>query len=117
MGLLNARPKLEPGEQVRWQSLANRVVSAAIAEGGRLVLTDRRFFFQPNRFDAPAHRPRWEHPPEAVTGLEVVGRDAAIFSGGTRKRLGIETADGLEVFVVNRLKRKIARLRELLPGV
>jgi hypothetical protein len=115
MGILQIRPKLEPGEVLRWKSLANRVISRASTAGGQLVVTDRRVLFQPNRFDARLGREVWERPLDAVTGIETVGRDANVFTGGPRKRLGIRTADGYEVFVVNRLEKKEDRLRELLP--
>jgi hypothetical protein len=115
MGILQARPKLQPGETLRWKTLANRVLSPAVTSGGRLVVTDRRVFFQPNRYDAMLGKELWECPLDAVTGIEVVGRDAAVLAAGMRKRLGIRTADGLEVFVVNRLKGKVPELRGLLP--
>lgn len=115
MGILQARPKLEPGETLRWKALANRLLSPAVTSGGRLVVTDRRVFFQPNRYDTMLGREFWQRPLDAVTGIEVVGRDAAVFAAGMRRRLGLRTADGLEVFVVNRLEKKIAELRRLLP--
>lgn len=114
MGILNPRPKLEAGEQLRWQSLANRVISGGITAGGRLVVTDRRVFFQPNRVDAGLGRKVWQCPPDAVTGVGEVGRDGHVFAGGTRRRLAVHTANGEEVFVVNRLKHKEAELRGLL---
>ncbi len=116
MGILNARPRLDDGEHLRWQSLANRVIGANVTAGGRLVVTDRRVFFQPNRIDKSLGRELWQCPPEAVTGIGTVGRDGRIFAGGTRRRLGIHTAGGEEVFVVNRLRKKEAQLRELLLG-
>jgi len=115
MGLLQVRPDLAPGEDVRWKAYANRVLdSSATTAGGRLFVTDRRVFFQPNRIDAGLGRKVWECPLDAVTGIETVGRDARLFAGGPRKRLGIQTAEGEEVFVVNRLRRKEDELRRLL---
>jgi hypothetical protein len=114
MGILQARPKLEQGEALRWKALANRVLSPAVTSGGQLVVTDRRLFFQPNRFDTAIGRELWECPLDAVTGIETVGRDGNVFAGGTRKRLGVQTADGEEVFVVNRLGKKEDELRRLL---
>jgi hypothetical protein len=116
MGILQLRPKLEPDEKVRWKAYANRVISPAADAGGRLFVTDRRLLFQPNRVDARLGREVWSCPLDAVTGIETVGRDAAIFAGGLRKRLGVQTADGEEVFVVNSLKRKERELRRLLPS-
>lgn len=114
MGILQVRPDLAPGERVRWKAFANRVLNSTTA-GGRLFVTDRRVLFQPNRIDARLGRKLWECPLEGVTAIETVGRDARLFAGGPRKRLGIKTADGEEVFVVNRLKGKEDDLLRFFP--
>ena len=116
MGVLQIRPKLDPGEQLRWKCLANRVVGK-IDEGGQLVVTDRRVLFQPNRVDASLGHEGWECPLGGVTAVELVGRDGSLFAGGVRKRLGLRTEESLEVFVVNRVKKKMAELNALLPGL
>lgn len=116
MGILNTRPKLEPNEGVRWKSAANRVISPQMTSGGQLVVTDRRVLFQPNRFDAVIGRKPWECPIDAVAGVGTVGRDKAVLAGGLRERLRIETADGVEVFVVNGLEKKMTELHDLLSG-
>lgn len=60
----------------------------------------------------------WESALDAIAGLEVVEPDGEPFAGGMRKRLGVQVADGVEVFVVNRLEQKMAELQALLllPG-
>lgn len=115
MGILQVRPKLASGEQVRWKAYANRVLDDSTTAGGRLFVSDRRVFFQPNRIDRRLGRKVWECPLEGVTAVETVGRSANVFAGGPRKRLGIKTADGEEVFVVNRLKHKEDQLLSLFP--
>lgn len=100
---------------MQWKALANRVLSGSVTAGGRLFVTDRRVFFQPNRIDAMLGRKVWESPLEGVTAVETIGRDARLFAGGPRKRLGIKTADGEEVFVVNRLKKNEHQLLKLFP--
>jgi hypothetical protein len=122
MGILIPRPKLEAGEEVRWNVLANHVDGPSYvlwgmksAAGGRLYVTDRRVLFQVGRLDAPFGAKRWEQPLDAVTSVDVVDRDEEIFAGGLRKRLGLGTADGIEVFVVNGLDEKIIELRALFP--
>jgi hypothetical protein len=115
MGILQIHPDLAPGEEVRWKAYANRVLSDSTTAGGRLFVTDRRVLFQPNRVDRRLGRKAWESPLEAVTEVETVGRDARLFAGGPRKRLGIKNTDGEEVFVVNRLKRKEGQLLKLFP--
>jgi len=114
MGILNARPKLRPDEVMRWKTLANRVVSPRIASGGQLIVTDRRVLFQPNRFDTAIGRKPWECPLEYVTGIESVSRSRDALAGGLRERLGIQTADGVEIFVVNKLEKKMMEVREFL---
>ncbi len=98
-----------------WKAFANRVLDDATTAGGRLFVTDRRVLFQPNRIDVGLGRKVWECPLEGVTAVETVGRDAQLFAGGPRKRLGIKTADGEEVFVVDRLQRKEEELLRLFP--
>jgi hypothetical protein len=122
VGIINPRPKLEPGESLLWKSRANHVAGPSYtlygmkaAAGGQLVVTDRRAFFQPSRLDRVVGGKRWESPRDEVVGIEVVDRDSDIFAGGMRKPLGIRTTSGDEVFVVNKLDKTAARLRELLP--
>lgn len=121
MGILNPRPKLEPDEVLRWTARANHVEGPSYslygmksAAGGQLIATNRRIFFQPSRADRATGAKRWELPLDAITGIEVIDRDGEPFAGGMRKRLGIQAADGVEVFVVNRLEQKMAELRALL---
>jgi hypothetical protein len=115
MRVLNARPKLKPGETIRWKALANRIISSRNTSGGQLVVTDHRMFFQPNRFDAAIGRKPWDCPLDSVKGIETIDRDQSVLAGGMRKRLGIQTTDGVETFVVNDLEIKVSELRELLP--
>jgi hypothetical protein len=120
MGILNARPKLEPGEALAWRSAANHVPGSIYtlwgmktASGGQLVLTDRRIFFQPGRVDALFRERVWEKKLEEIDGFETVGPDGEVFGGGMRERLGVRSGDELEVFVVNKLERKLGDLRAL----
>lgn len=114
MRILNSHPKLKPDETLLWKTLANRVVSSRSTSGGQLIVTDRRVFFQPNRFDSAIGRKLWECPFDTVRGIETIDRDRTVLAGGMRKRLGIQTADGVEIFVVNDLEEKVMELREFL---
>lgn len=49
-----------------------------------------------------------------MRGFEAIDRDLTVVAGGMRERLGIQTTDGTEIFVVNNLKEKIAELQSLL---
>jgi hypothetical protein len=122
MGILNASPKLEPGEALFWKAAANHVGGPSYAlwgmtssSSGQLVVTDRRVFFQPSRVDTLFRQKRWECPFDAVMGIEIVNRTSRdgvdVFAGELRNRLGIRTEDGIEIFVVNRLEEKIGELR------
>ncbi len=115
MGLWLAQPKLEADEAIRWQSSAGRSLNRWITSGGKLVVTNRRVLFQPNRFDAVTGKKPWECPLASVTGFEAVDRDLTVLAGGMRKRLGIQTSDGVKIFVVNDLEEKVSELREILP--
>ncbi|MEX2107510.1 MAG: hypothetical protein WD827_01335 [Solirubrobacterales bacterium] len=124
MGILNARPKLEPGEELRWKALANHVDGPSYvlwgmtsSSSGQLVVTDRRVFYQPSRVDTLFRQKRWECPLDAAMGVEIVSRASRegidMFAGELRDRLGIRTEDGVEVFVVNRLEEKMVELQRL----
>ena len=113
MGLWIAQSKLEAGETVRWRSSAGRALNRWITSGGQLVVTNRRVLFQPNRFDTATGKKPWECLLASVRGFEAVERDLTELAGGMRERLGIQTTDGTEIFVVNNLKEKIAELQSL----
>jgi hypothetical protein len=114
MGFWLAQLKLETGETIRWKSSAGRALNRWITSGGALVVTDRRVLFQPNRFDTATGKKPWECPLGSIVGIEAVGREPAVAAGGSRRRLGIKTSSGVEIFVVNNLTKKIVELRELL---
>ncbi len=127
MGIMNARPKLDPDEVLRWKALANHVAGPSYvlwgmtsSSSGQLAVTNRRVFYQPSRVDTLFRQKHWEKSLDDVTNIEVVDRRRTsadgvdVFAGDLRDRLGIRTADGVEIFVVNRLEQKITELRALL---
>lgn len=114
MGIWTAQPRLGTGETVRWRSSAGRALSRWITSGGQLVVTDRRLLFQPNRFDAATGKKPWELPLDQVVDIEPVDRELTATAGGSRRRLGIKTSSGVEIFVVNNLMTKMDELRGLL---
>ena len=125
MGILNAPPKLEPGEALLWKAAANHVGGPSYvfwgmtsSSSGQLAVTDRRVFFQPSRVDTLFRQKRWERPLGAVIGVEIVNRGSRdgvdVFAGELRNRLGIRTEDGVEIFVVNRLEKRMVELQGLL---
>lgn len=104
---------LEPGEVERHAVLANHSVGWR-AVGGKLVVTDRRLVFRPNRVDRELGGGLWSVP---LGQIVEIGRRRPTFhpfNGGLRSRLRIVTADGAEhLFVVNRLDREIETLQAL----
>jgi|GEM_PF-2206232 len=114
MSFWMAQPKLESGETIRWKSSAGRALNRWITSGGQLVVTDRHLLFQPNRFDAATGKRPWGLPVGDVMDIEVIDRDLAVMAGGSRRRLGIKTSSGVEIFVVNDLDTKIGELRGLV---
>jgi hypothetical protein len=114
MGLWLPEPKLEAGEIIRWQSSAGRSLNRWITSGGKLLVTNRRVLFQPNRFDTLTGKTPWGCPLASVTGFDIVERDLAVLAGGMRRRLGIQTQDGVESFVINDLEKKVMELREII---
>jgi hypothetical protein len=125
VGILNADPKLEAGEALLWKAAANHVGGPSYAlwgmtssSSGQLVVTDRRVFFQPGRVDTLFREKRWERPLDAFVGVEVVNRTSRdgvdVFAGELRNRLGLRTEEGVEIFVVNGLEKKLVELRGLL---
>ena len=131
MGILNAAPKLEPGEELGWKARANHVAGPSYvfwgmtsSSSGRLAVTNRQVFYQPSRVDTLFRQKRWERPLDAVTGIEIVARKRRapedgidVFAGGMRDRLGIRTEEGVEVFVVNQLETRVIELHKLGLGL
>jgi hypothetical protein len=123
MGILNARPRLEQGEALAWKAAANHVAGSIYtlwgmntASGGQLVLTDCRIFFQPGRVDTLFRERIWQKARDEIDGFETVGPDGEVFGGGMRERLGVRSGDELEVFVINKLDRRLGELRALTSG-
>jgi hypothetical protein len=113
VGIWVAPPELDHGEEVLWEAFANRKQGRR-AVGGRLTVTNRRFLFQPNRLDGITGGRSWSCPLASVIGIEAIAPGAEVLTGGLRRRLGVMTDGGLEVFVVNAVDRQVVHLRDLL---
>lgn len=114
MGVWVAKPNLGGDERIRWQSPAGRSLNRWITSGGKLLVTNRRVLFQPNRFDMFTGKSLWDCPLTSAIGIAVVDRDPAVLSGGMRKRIEIQTSDGTQIFVMNQVDKKAQALRKLL---
>ena len=105
---------LPDSEPERLSALANLTVSTWRAVGGRLIATDARLVFWPNRVDAALGGRAWQ---VRFADVREVGRRAPTWNpldGGLRSRLRIVTRDGAEhLFVVNGLARVIEQIGAL----
>ena len=105
--------ELQPGEALRWHAPAMHWAGRTWA-GGRIYLSDRRFFF------CPAVLARGRHqtvrvPLGSITGVEVVGRDTQVMSGGLRRRVIVKTAAGdTHAFSLPRFRKRSRELVALL---
>ncbi len=104
---------LEPGEVEQLALLANHSVGWR-AVGGKLVVTDRRLVFRPNRVDRGLGGKVWTAPLGAILEVGRKPPTFGLFNGGLRSRLRIVTSDGAEhLFVVDGLAAQIARIQAL----
>lgn len=107
------KPDLEPSEQVVATKAANHT-RGSTAVGGRLIVTNRRLIFTPNAFESLLRRRPWSISTDQVVG---VGVESASLThaggGGLRKRLRVRTADGEELFLVNKLDQLLRQLNEI----
>ncbi len=108
---------LPDGETERLGVLANLRSSRWRALGGRLIATERRLIFRPNRVDRALGARVWS---VAFIAIREVGRRGPTgnpFDGGLRTRLRVVTADGEEhLFVVNGLARVVEQVRGLVSA-
>jgi hypothetical protein len=58
-GLRVREPALELGEEIRWETRANRFQQKIRSVGGRLYLTDRRLIFAPTNFETKIGGKPW----------------------------------------------------------
>jgi len=110
---------LDDDEAVRFEARANHTQNRRRAVGGKLFVTDRRVGFRPHSFDDTLGGKHVDAPLEAVEtvateparrSLGAILRSPleALFGGGLRARLRIETDDGdAELFLVDDIETAI----------
>ena len=106
-------------EELRFEARANRTQNRRRAVGGKLFVTDRRVGFRPHSFDDTLGGKHVDAPLEAVEtvateparrSLGAILRSPleALFGGGLRARLCIETDDrDAELFLVDDIETAI----------
>jgi hypothetical protein len=121
MGWWVPNPELASDEKVVWQRAANREQSGYRQVGGRLLRTDRRLLFQPNRLDAMLRGKIWNCDFADITDVGEQQRQlAAPVLGRTarnRRRLKVTLRNGSsELFVVNNVSGAIDELQRAVGG-
>jgi hypothetical protein len=121
MGMWVPRPALEPGEELWWEANATRKQGHGRAVGGRLFLTNRRLFFEPSRFDRMFSGTAWSAPLSHIRRVETEPSHPASAIrgdyGALRRRLGVTTTHGTELFVVTSVEQVVAALNDVIPGL
>src|ERR1700761_4351495 len=105
--------ELQPGEVLRWHRPATHR-SGRTWVGGRVYVSDRRFFFCPGVLS----RGRYETvrvPLSSIAGVELRGRDGRISTGGLRRRVVVRTDAGDEHMIsLPNFRRRAPELQALL---
>lgn len=108
-------PSLDSNEQVVNSWFANREQSAQRAVGGTLHLTTHRLLFVPNAIEDKTGGRAWSAPLGELLSVEIVERDIAhVLGGGLRRRLGITSRNGYDVFVVTGLEAAQQQLSQVI---
>lgn len=111
VGIWTPASFLQPQEVVLERIFANHT-QGKMAAGGRLFLTTTHLRFIPHLFDRLFRRSDCAILRGNVVSASVVDRSSkdGPFSGGSRRRLKIQTRSGVELFVVNRVDDVAARV-------
>ena len=124
MGIWFRDPDIASDEHVLFRAATNRLISIAEMRGGRLVVTDRRVLFEPNRLDRLTGSKPWVVDSRAIREVtsEPGGKEGVAKFGlaGKRPHLAL-SADGAEpgVFAVRNLdalRAAIETSRTATPG-
>ena len=107
-------PSPLPGETVTDRWAANRL-ERHHAVGGIFFATNRRLVFLPHRLERMIGSKPWAVATTDVTFVDEEGRGGGPWIGGMRRRLKIQLLGGAsDVFIVNRLETRMAKLEQLL---
>ncbi|MFY1583556.1 hypothetical protein ACN267_03530 [Micromonospora sp. WMMD734] len=105
MGIWFVDPQLNPGEQRLHQTIANQLLGPSRTLGGRLVVTDSRVVFEPNRLDRLTGGRTWQTDAQAIRKVTETpgGKEGVRRYGpaGARPQITVDLASGQAgVFVV-----------------
>jgi len=114
------RAQLQEGEVLLRESRANLQTTFVVPLGGRLLLTNKRLIFLPDRFSIPF--PAWRAKDTildlaSVTVLEAMKGDAKnLLAGSFRRRLHVQCNEVSHLFQVWTLNEWIRSLRKAVAG-
>jgi len=114
------RAELQEGEVLLKESRANLQTPFIVPVGGRLLLTNKRVIFLPDRFSIPFPARRAEDTVidlVSVTAVEVMRGDMAnLLAGSFRRRLHVRCNEASYLFQVWGLTEWIKGLREAVAS-
>jgi len=114
------RVQLQEGEVLLRRSRANLQTTFIVPLGGRLLLTNKRLIFLPDRFSIPFPARRAEDTVVdlvSVTAVEAVKGDMTnLLAGSFRRRLHVRCNGASYLFQVWRLDEWIKALRAAVAG-
>lgn len=121
MGIWFVDPTLAPNEKSLYRVTANRLVTGR-SLGGKLVVTNRRVLFEPNRLDQLTGGKAWAADATAIQNVAIApgGKEGIAQYGpaGARRHVVVTTA-GVEagVFVVRDPESLRSAIEALHPGI
>jgi hypothetical protein len=81
-----------------------------------LVLTNRRLFFFPHRFDAATGGDSWECSLDAIQSVGIADRGWNPLDGSMRRRLEIALAGTNQFFVVSKVGNVVAHIESAVAS-
>ena len=116
----NRRVQLQEGEVLLKESRANLQTTFIVPLGGRLLLTNKRLIFLPDRFSVPIPARRAKDTAldlVSITTVEAIKGDMTnLLAGSFRRRLHIQGKDASYIFQVWGLDQWTNSLKEAVEG-
>ncbi len=112
----NTRVQLQEGEVLLKESRANLQTSFIVPIGGKLLLTNKRLIFLPDRFSIPIPARRARDTVLDLASVKVIeavkGDMTNLLAGSIRRRLHIQCGERSYTFQVWRLAEWVKSLKE-----
>jgi len=118
--MLSTRAQLQEGEALLRESRANLQTTFIVPLGGRLLLTNKRLIFLPDRFSIPIPARRAKDTILGLASVTVVeamkGDMTNLLAGSFRRRLHVQCNDASYLFQVWRLDEWLKSLTKAVAG-